>query len=132
VFDGTATFAPSRSAALAETVGQAATKTTLTASANPAPVGHTLVLTVTVAPAFTGAGVPTGSIILRDGNNFLGIADLDSSGKAVFTFIPGQVIRSGRTRTTVLPRGIHSLTAEYEGDGNFAASLSSQLNLTVV
>jgi len=49
-------------------VSQAAT-TTLTGSANPAPVGQPLVLTVTVTPAFTGAGAPTGIVMLRDGSN---------------------------------------------------------------
>src|SRR5207248_2217793 len=115
VFNGTADFAPSRSPALQETVSQVATTTTLTASANPAPVGQTLVLTVTVTPAFSGAGAPTGTVILRDGNNTLSFATLDSSGRAVFTFIPGQVIRNRHSRFTVLPRGIHHLTVSYTG-----------------
>jgi streptogramin lyase len=132
VFNGTADFAPSRSAALQETVSQAVTTTTLTASANPAPVGQPLVLTVTVTPAVTGAGAPTGTVILRDGSNTLGFATLDSSGRAVFTFIPGQTIRNGRSRYTVLGRGTHHLTVSYTGDGNFAASVSAPLDLTVV
>jgi hypothetical protein len=132
VFNGTADFAPSRSAALQETVNPATTTTTLTASANPAPVGQPLTLTVTVAPAFTGAGAPTGTVILRDGSNTIGFATLDSSGRATFTFIPGQVIRNGRSRFTVLPRGVHHLTVSYTGDGNFATSVSTQLDLTVV
>jgi streptogramin lyase len=132
VFNGTAAFAPSQSPALHETVSAAVTTTTLTASANPAPVGQPLVLTVTVTPAFTGAGAPTGTVILRDGSNTLGFAMLDSSGRAVFNFVPGQVIRSGRTRTTVLGRGTHPLTVSYTGDGNFAPSVSATLNLMVV
>jgi hypothetical protein len=132
VFNGTAAFAPSQSPALHETVNAAVTTTTLTASANPAPVGQPLVLTVTVTPAFTGAGAPTGTVILRDGSNTLGFATLDSSGRAVFNFVPGQVIRNGRTRTTVLGRGTHPLTVSYTGDGNFAPSVSATLNLTVV
>jgi hypothetical protein len=132
VFNGTAAFAASRSAALQETVSQATTTTTLTASANPAPVGQPLVLTVTVSPAFTGAGAPTGTIILRDGSNTLSFATLDSSGQAALTFIPGKVIRNGRFRFTVLPRGIHHLTVSYTGDGNFAPSVSAPLDLTVV
>jgi streptogramin lyase len=132
VFNGTADFAPSGSAALTETVSPASTSTTLTASANPAPVGQTLVLTVTVTPAFPGAGAPTGTIILKDGSNTIAFATLDSSGRAVFTFVPGQVIRRGRTRSTVLPRGLHHVTASFTGDGNFAASVSVPLDLTVV
>jgi streptogramin lyase len=132
VFNGTADFAPSRSTALQESVAQDATTTTLIASANPAPVGQTLVLTVTVTPAFTGAGAPTGTVILRDGNNTLAFATLDSSGRAVFTFTPGQVIGKGRSRFTVLPRGTHLLSVSYTGDGNFSASVSAPLDLTVV
>ena len=132
VFNGTTDFAPSRSAALGVKVSQAATTTSLTASSNPAVVGQPLVLTVTVTPAFSGAGAPTGTVILRDGSNTIGFASLDSSGRAVFTFIPGQTIRSGHTRFTVLGRGTHRLTVSFTGDGNFAASVSAPLDLTVV
>jgi streptogramin lyase len=132
VFNGSANFAPSRSAALQESVAQDPTTTTLVASANPAPVGKTLTLTVTVTPAFAGAGAATGLIILRDGTNTIGFATLNASGQAVFTFIPGQVIGKGSSRFTVLPRGTHHLTASFVGDGNFAASASPTLSLTVV
>jgi streptogramin lyase len=132
VFNGTAAFAPSRSAALNEAVSQAATTTTLTASSNPAPVGQPLVLTVTVTPAFTGAGAPTGTVILRDGSNTIGFATLDASGRATFTFVPGQVVGTGRHRSTILPKGVHHLSVSYSGDGNFAASNSVPLDLTVV
>jgi len=132
VFNGTADFALSRSDVLTVTVSRASTTTKLTASANPAHIGHQLVLTVIVTPAFTGAGAPTGTVTLRDGNNTLGTATLDSSGQAVFTFTPGQVIRNGRTRFTILPKGIYHLTVSYSGDGNFASSDSAPLVLTVV
>jgi virginiamycin B lyase len=132
VFNGTADFAPSRAAVLGVKVSQAATTTHLTASSNPAPVGQALVLTVTVTPAFTGAGAPTGTVILRDGTSTIGFASLDSSGRATFSFIPGQTIRSGHSRFTVLGRGTHHLTVSYTGDGNFAASISEPLDLTIV
>jgi streptogramin lyase len=132
VYNGTGAFAPSRSAALAVTVSQTATKTTLTASANPVRVGQKLVLTVTLTPAFTGAGAPTGMIILRDGGTMIAFAELDSSGRATLTFIPGKRIRTTNgTFFTVLPRGTHHLTASYLGDGNFTASVSAPLDLTV-
>jgi streptogramin lyase len=132
VFNGTADFAPSRSAALQETVSRAVTTTTPTASANPAPVGHQLVLTVTVTPAFPGAGAPTGTVILRDGSNTLAFGTLDANGRATFTFIPGQVVRRGRHRVTILPRGLHHLSVSYTGDGDFNPSVSATLDLTVV
>jgi streptogramin lyase len=132
VFNGTADFAPSRSGAIKETVSQDVTTTLLTASANPAPVGQKLVLTATVTPAFTGASAPTGTILLRDGANTIAFGTLDASGRVTFTFIPGQVLGSGRHRHTVLPRGVHHLSVSYTGDGNFAPSVSATLDLTVV
>src|SRR4029077_11215510 len=132
VFNGTAAFTPSRSAALNEAVSQAATTTTLTASSNPAPGGQPLMLTVTVTPAFTGAGAPTGTVILRDGSNTIGFATLDASGRATFTFVPGQVVGAKRRGSTILPKGVHHLSVSYSVDGNFAASNSVPLDLTVV
>jgi hypothetical protein len=44
----------------------------------------------------------------------------------------GQTIRSGHSRFTVLGRGTHHLTVSYTGDGNFAASVSEPLDVTVV
>jgi len=132
VFNGAAAFAPSRSAALNEAVSQAATTTTLTASANPAPVGKPLVLTVTVTPAFTGAGAPTGIVMLRDGSNTIAVGMLDANGRVTFTFVPGQVVGTGRHRFTILPKGVHHLSVSYAGDGNFAPSVSAPLALTVV
>jgi hypothetical protein len=130
VFNGTAVFAPSLSLALPVTVSQAATTTTLTASANPVAVGQTLVLTVQVKPAFSGAGTPTGTVLLKDGSNTIGFATLDASGQAVFRFVAGRSLRKGGA--TALPRGTHHLTVSYQGDGNFAPSISAALDLTVV
>jgi hypothetical protein len=42
------------------------------------------------------------------------------------------MVLKGRTRSTVLPRGIHYLTVSYERDGIFADSVSAPLDLTVV
>src|SRR5262249_22740793 len=126
VFNGTPAFAASRSPALRVTVSPAATTTTLTASANPVAVGQTLVLTVTVNPAFTPAGAPTGALALKDGNNTTGSATLDASGRAVFRFIAGRSVRNRG-----LPRGRHRLTVSYPGGGAFADSVSAALDLTV-
>jgi streptogramin lyase len=132
VFDGTAAFAPSQSPQLRENVTPASNTITLTASANPATIGKQLVLTVTVTPALSGAEIPTGIVFLRDGTRTLGVATIDSSGHAEFKFVPGQVVGHGRARHTVLPRGIHHLTATYVGDGDFAQGTSARLDLRVV
>jgi virginiamycin B lyase len=131
-FTGSPTFAPSLSGVVTAMVSQASTTTALTASANPAPVGKPLTLTVNVTPSFTGAGAPSGTIILVDGVNTIGFASLDATGKAVFHFIPGQSIHTTNGRLIILPRGLHHLTAKYTGDGNFAPSVSLPLDLTVV
>ncbi len=70
--------------------------------------------------------------ILRDGNNPLAFGTLDANGQVTFTFIPGQVVGKGRNRFTILPKGVHHLSVSYTGDGNFAASVSAPLDLTVV
>ena len=84
----------------------------------PAPVKAGLTVTDSTSGWPTGAG-------------------LDEAVKLVvvaawLTFTPGQVIRHGRSRFTVLPRGMHHLTVSYTGDGNFAPSVSAPLDLTVV
>jgi streptogramin lyase len=131
VFNGTASFAPSQSPTLRETVKRTNTTTTLAASANPVVVGQALMLTVKVQPAFAGAGAPRGKVVLKDGNNAIGSATLDSSGRAVFTFSPGQMTGRGRSRNVLLPHGTHHLTASFTGFGDFAASASATLELTV-
>jgi streptogramin lyase len=127
VYNGSPAFATSQSPALRVTVSPDPTTTTLTASATHVAVGQTLALTVKVNPAFTGAGAPTGTVILKDGNTTIGTATLDASGRAVFRFIAGRSLRNGG-----LPRGTHHLTVSYLGDGAFAASVSAALDLTVV
>jgi hypothetical protein len=132
VYNGTPAFAPSQSPALRATVSPAATTTTLTASTNPVAVGQTLMLTVKVNPAFTGAGAPTGTVILKDGTTTIGFATLDASGRAVFRLSAGRSLRKrGGGPSLVLPRGRHHLTVSYTGDGAFAASVSAALDLTV-
>jgi len=132
IFNGTADFAPSRSAAIAVTVHAAATTTTLTASPNPALVGHSVTFTATVTPAIPESGVPTGVVLFRVDGNLIGYAALDPSGHAVLTVT---ITRSGTRRHSLFSpfgRGTHTVTAEYAGDGNFALSVSPQLKLTVV
>jgi hypothetical protein len=131
VYSGSPAFAASTSPALPVTVSPAATTTTLTASSTTVASGKTLVLTVTVTPPFTGAGAPSGTVLLQDGTTTIGSATLinatfDPSGRAVFRLIAGRSLQNGG-----LPRGKHHLTVSYLGDGAFAASVSAALDLTV-
>src|SRR4029077_9138643 len=73
-FAGIAPFTASTSAALSETVSQAATTTALAVDEIAGP--SVVFLTATVAPAAPGSGVPTGTVTFLDGNTVLGTGTL--------------------------------------------------------
>jgi len=116
VYSGSANFAPSTSAVLTETISQAPTTTTVTASPNPSVFNQWVTFIVTVSPS-TG-GTPTGTVTLMDGTTNLSTATLSAGG-------PARIMYSG-----LLP-GTHSITAVYSGDTNFSASTSTALTETV-
>ncbi|RFS18434.1 Ig-like domain repeat protein [Emticicia sp. C21] len=86
--------------------------TTLTSNNNPASVGANVQLTATVLPSSA-----TGTITFKNGATTIGSATL-SSGVAKFN-------------TTLLPVGTHSITAGYNGDDTYAASISSTVSQEV-
>ena len=92
----------------------AATTTGVTSSLNPSSLGEGVTLTATVA---TSAGVPTGTVTFYDGANAMGTSALtgDSAG---FTALS-------------LGLGSHAITAHYDGDANYAGSVSSALTQAV-
>jgi hypothetical protein len=59
----------------------------------------------------------TGTVTFKDDTTVLGTGTL-SGGVAIFS-------------TTMLASGVHTITAEYDGDTNFAASTSMALSQTV-
>jgi hypothetical protein len=109
VYGGDATFAPSTSTALRQSVAKAASTTALVSSLNPSVVGQPVTFTATVAPQFSGT--PTGRVTFKNGTTFLGTATL-SGGVASYT-------------TAKLAAGTASITAEYEGNASFASSTSA-------
>jgi hypothetical protein len=96
---------------------KAATSTTLTSSLNPSIWGQTVTLTATVTPP-AGSGISIGTVTFKDGAATLGSGVLNGSGQATFA-------------TTALSAGVHSITAEYAGTENFAASVSSAVSQSV-
>ncbi len=92
----------------------AATSTTLTTAANPAPFQETN-LTATVS---TASGTPTGTVTFYDGSTEIGSAPVGAGGKASLYV------------DTLLP-GTHSLTATYGGDAADAPSTSAALSQQV-
>jgi hypothetical protein len=118
VYGADANFTGSTSAAVAQIVNPAATSTALAPSQNPSAPSQPLTLTATVTAVAPGGGVPTGTVTFQDGNTILGTAPVDAYGQAAFT-------------TTGLGIGSHTITAAYAGDGNYIASVSDALALTV-
>ncbi len=114
-YSGNADHQPSASAVLNHLVQPAPTATTLSSAPNPSVYGVAVTLTaVVVSPV----PAPAGSVAFRDGVVVLGTVVLSGGGTAVFT-------------TSALTGGTHSLTAEYLGTANHAASTSPAVLQTV-
>jgi hypothetical protein len=96
----------------------AATTTTLTASASTVTAGASVTLTATVTASSGSTGAPSGTVTFLDGTTTLGTGTLNTSGAATFS-------------TSALTTGAHSITAQYGGDSNFAASTSTAVTVTV-
>ena len=88
----------------------------LSSSLNPSNSGQPVVFSVHVSGG--GASAPTGLVALKDGGVLLASVPLDAAAAATYS-------------TTGLNVGTHSITAEYGGDGNFAA-VSAQMIQTVL
>ncbi len=93
---------------------RALTSTSVTSSLNPAVYGQTIVFRATVT---SSAGTPTGNVIFYDGTNTLGTVAL-SGGSAALTI-------------SIVGAGTQSITAAYQGSGQFNISNSAALNEVV-
>jgi hypothetical protein len=115
IYGGDVNFAGSTSPALMQTVNKVASSISVASSNNPSVSGTAVTLTATSPSA--AAGTPTGVVTFQDGASTLGTGTL-SGGTATFT-------------TSGLAGGVHSITAVYGGDANFASSTSPVLTQTV-
>ena len=88
----------------------------LTSSADPAASGSAVTFTATLTPA-KGVAVPTGSVTFLDGKTTLGSSPV-GAGTASYT-------------ATALADGVHSITAQYGGDGSNAPATSATLTQTI-
>src|SRR5262245_32840377 len=91
----------------------ATTTTTLSTSTTTAVVGQSVLLTANVT---SQAGMPTGTVLFKDGNTQLGFAQVDANGQA--------------TLPVSLGAGSHSLTAEFVSN-TFPGSTSTATTVTV-
>jgi sugar lactone lactonase YvrE len=102
-------------ATLVETIQNASTQISLTASANPA----TYQAAETFSAAVTGnGGAATGTVTFTDGGSSIGTGLLSGAGVATLT-------------VSTLAPGTHSIVANYAGNGNIGASSSTPLTVTV-
>lgn len=116
VTTGDANDATSTSAAINITITTVATTTTLTTNPTSANLGQNVTFTASI----TGL-TPTGNVVFKDGTTTLGTVattGTTATRTAVFT-------------TSFNTVGAHSITAEYAGDADDAASTSAVTNLAI-
>jgi hypothetical protein len=118
LYGGDADFLGATSTVFSQTVGQAATATSLTTSLNPSTFGQGITFTATVTAVAPGSGTRTGNVAFIDGGMTFGTSALGAGGQASFT-------------ATTLSVGTHAITAAYLGDANFTGSSSSAITQTV-
>ena len=98
------------------------TRTVLSAARRRVSVGRRVTVTATVFPTFTGRFAPTGTVSFFNG------------GKPVKACAKERLNKTTLTALCRLPKqlsGEHPITARYSGDGNFIASTSRKLTITV-
>ena len=115
-YAGAANFAASTSSAVPVTI-LIGTTTTVLATPNQAAFGSAVTLTATVAPA-SGSTAPTGTVTFLNGATPIGTANLTNG--------------TGSLSLSTLPVGTDSITAQYAGAANFAASTSSAVPVTIL
>ena len=116
-YESDGTFASS-SSSISQTVQMSTTTTIADSAPNPSRYGDSVMFTASVTVDSPGSGTPTGYVTFYDGASWLGSAWLDASGNASVT-------------TSNLGIGSHSVTACYNGDGNFVGSSSLSHTQTV-
>jgi hypothetical protein len=111
VYSGDASFATSTAPSVTQTVNKGATTASVGTAPSPSAFGQSVTFTATIAVTSPASGAPTGTVTFKDGVTTLGTGTL-SAGTATFS-------------TSALTVGNHAIKAVYNGDANFAASISS-------
>jgi hypothetical protein len=102
------------SAAVLVSATTASSTSSLSLSVNQSTYGQPVTLTATVSSA---AGTPSGTVTFADNAAAIGSSTLNSSGQA--------------TLTVTLAAGTHNLTVNYDGNTNFARSVSSPVSESI-
>ena len=115
-YAGNANFASSTSTALMQTVNQASTTTTVFSNVNPSSFGQTVKITASVDSTYH-FGSSGGTITFYDNGVSIGSSIMEGNGVNL--------------TISTLAAGAHSITANYGGDANLAASTSTAFTQTV-
>jgi Big-like domain-containing protein len=99
------------------TVAKAATSIALVSDPGPSVFGQPVTFTATVHPSVPGITSGGGTVTFYDGTTLLGTGTVTGE--------------TARFTTSTLSRGIHSITAAYDGDANLLGSTSSAVSQKV-
>ncbi len=110
-YEGDNDYMGSTSDIVTQTVEQSRTVVTISTENNPTIFGQPVKIVVNVGASSPGQGIPTGTVTLREGQNILAHASLDSFGEATLSL-------------SSLGGGSHAFVASYSGDDNFIVSTS--------
>jgi hypothetical protein len=116
---------PSAPANVTVTTGTQGTTTALTANPTSANIGATVTLAATVSSTAATGSAPSNTVQFFVGSNPLGGPVTCASGGTT----PPKCTAS--LATTSLPAGSHSVTAQYDGDTNYASSTSTAVTVTI-
>jgi autotransporter-associated beta strand protein len=117
-YQGDATFSPSTSLPITQTVRSASTATTLSSGLNPSVFGQSVTFTARVAAVAPGSGIPTGTVVFRLGSGERAEVALDATGVASYTM-------ATVGPNWYIPAGTEEMTAIYLGDAGFSGSTSN-------
>jgi Pro-kumamolisin, activation domain/Bacterial Ig-like domain (group 3) len=121
---GDGNWAASTSAPIVLTLAPAASTTTLTASSTSVLTGTPVTFTAIVSGTNSAlpTALPTGTITFLDGTTTI--------GSAVLAAVADQT--AATISTSGLAAGVHNITANYAGNTNFAASVSTAVVVVVL
>src|SRR5207302_3147245 len=116
-YSGDGSFAASTgSLSGGQTVNKANTSTALSSSLNPSTAGQNVTFTATISIPAPGAGTPSGTVQFQiDGSNAGSPVNVNTTGG----------VTTATFSSSTLTVGTHTITANYSGDGSFAASTGS-------
>lgn len=118
-YGGDTSYTGGSSSSLVQTVDPAPTTTTLTATPTSGPPGASITLAAHVASSAAGGAAISGTVTFKDDKVTLGSKDLAAGSTDVSITV------------TTLPLGTHSITAEFGGDDNYAASVSAASSVAI-